>query len=94
MRLSVTARIALLAIALALVSNLVLVAFVWQQIHDDAIDALRRDTIEQSDALVAVYRSGGMVALTRAIEEARAPGDRSLIIAIVDNREHGSAMGV
>jgi len=85
MRLSVTARIALLAIALALVSNLVLVAFVWRQIHDDAIDALRRDTIEQSDALVAVYRSGGLPALTRAIEEARAPGDRSLVIAVVDN---------
>ncbi|MEG3145252.1 HAMP domain-containing sensor histidine kinase [Sphingomonas sp. RT2P30] len=85
MRLSVTARIALLAIGLALISNLVLVAFVWQQVHDHALDALRRDTIEQSDALVAVYRSGGIGALTRAIDEARAPGDRSLVIAIVDN---------
>jgi len=85
MRLSVTARIALLAIGLALVSNLVLVAFVWRQIHDDAIDALRRDTIEQSDALVAVYRTGGLPALSRTIEEARAPGDLSLIIAIVDS---------
>ena len=84
MRLSVTARIALLAIALALVSNLVLVAFVWRQIHDDAIDALRRDTIEQSDALVAVWRTGGLPALDRAIEEARAPGDLSLIIAVID----------
>lgn len=83
MRLSVTARIALLAIALALVSNLVLVAFVWRQIHDDAIDALRRDTIEQSDALVAVWRTGGLPALHRAIEEARAPGDLSLIIAVI-----------
>ncbi|GAA0322030.1 two-component system sensor histidine kinase UczS [Sphingomonas oligophenolica] len=84
MRLSVTARIALLAIALALVSNLVLVAFVWRQIHDDAIDALRRDTIEQSDALVAVWRTGGLPALDRAIEEARAPGDLSLIIAVIN----------
>lgn len=84
MRLSVTARIALLAIALALVSNLVLVAFVWKQIHDDAIDALRRDTIEQSDALVAVWRTGGLHALDRAIEEARAPGDLSLIVAVID----------
>ena len=84
MRLSVTARIALLAIALALVSNLVLVAFVWRQIHDDAIDALRRDTIEQSDALVAVWRTGGLPALDRAIEEARAPGDLSLIVAVID----------
>ncbi len=85
LRLSVTARIALLAIGLALVSNLVLVMFVWQQVRGDAIDALRRDTIEQSDALVAVYRTGGLKALTRTIEEARAPGDRSLAIAIVDN---------
>ncbi|WP_034161666.1 sensor histidine kinase [Sphingomonas sp. ERG5] len=84
-RLSVTARIALLAIALALVSNLALVGFVWQQIHDDAIGALRRDALEQSDALVAVWRNGGMAALTRAIEEARAPGDESLILAVIDS---------
>jgi signal transduction histidine kinase len=62
----------------------VLVAFVWRQIHDDAIDALRRDTIEQSDALVAVYRTGGISALNRAIANARAPGDMSLIVAVVD----------
>ena len=74
----------MLAIALALVSNLVLVGFVWKLVHDDAIDALRRDTIEQSDALVAVYRTGGIPALDRAIGFARAPGDRSLIVAIVD----------
>ena len=91
MRLSVTARIALLAIGLALVSNLVLVAFVWRQVHDDAIDALRRDTIEQSDALAAVYRTGGLPALGRAIEEARAPGDLSLIIAVVDADGHRRA---
>ena len=84
-KLSVTARIALLAIALALTSNVVLVAFVWKLVHDDAIDALRRDTIEQSDALVAVYRTGGIPALDRAIAFARAPGDRSLIVAIVDS---------
>ncbi|QNQ07943.1 HAMP domain-containing sensor histidine kinase [Sphingomonas alpina] len=83
-RLSVTARIALLAIALALVSNLALVGFVWQQIHDDAVGALRRNTLEQSDALVAVWRSGGMPALIQAIEVARAPGDESLILAVID----------
>ncbi|MGY4398553.1 signal transduction histidine kinase [Sphingomonas sp. UYAg733] len=81
---SVTARIALLAIALALVSNLALVGFVWQQIHDDAVGTLRRDTIEQSDALVAVWRNGGMKALNEAIEDARAPGDDSLILAVID----------
>jgi signal transduction histidine kinase len=82
-RLSVTARIALLSIALALVSNLVLVAFVWKVVRDDAIDELRRDTIEQSDALVAVYRTGGLTALGRTIREARTPGDVSRIVAVI-----------
>ncbi|WP_242182302.1 HAMP domain-containing sensor histidine kinase [Sphingomonas sp. CARO-RG-8B-R24-01] len=82
-RLSVTARIALLSIALALVSNLVLVAFVWKVVRDDAIDELRRDTIEQSDALVAVYRTGGLTALGRTIREARTPGDLSRIVAVI-----------
>ncbi|WP_010164559.1 HAMP domain-containing sensor histidine kinase [Sphingomonas sp. PAMC 26617] len=82
-RLSVTARIALLSILLALVSNLVLVAFVWKVVRDDAIDELRRDTIEQSDALIAVYRSGGLPALGRTIREARAPGDLSRIVAVI-----------
>jgi signal transduction histidine kinase len=85
-RLSVTARIALLAIALALVSNLVLVTFIWRQVHDDAIDSLRRDTAEQADALVSVWRAGGLRALDQTIEEARAPGDLSLIIAVIDAR--------
>jgi signal transduction histidine kinase len=82
-RLSVTARIALLSIALALVSNLVLGAFVWKLVHDDALDALRRDTIEESDALVAVYRTGGLPALRRTIAEGRAPGDVSQIVAVL-----------
>ena len=64
-------------------SNVVLVGFVWKLVHDDAIDALRRDTIEESDALVAVYRTGGLPALGRAIAETRAPGDRSRIVAVI-----------
>lgn len=86
MRLSVTARIALLAIALALVSNVVLVAFVWQQVHDDAIDTLRRDTVQQSDAFAAVWRTGGVPALRGAIDDARASDDDSLIVAVIDDR--------
>lgn len=82
-RLSVTARIALLSIALALVSNLVLVAFVWKVVRDDAIDELRRDTVEQSEALIAVYRTGGLPALGRTIRDARTPGDVSRIVAVV-----------
>jgi len=86
MRLSVTARIALLAIALALVSNLVLVGFVWRQTHDAAIDAVRRETIEKSDAMRAVFRAGGLAAVSGAIDDARAPGDMSLLLAVIDSR--------
>jgi signal transduction histidine kinase len=83
-RLSVTARIALLAIALALVSNLVLVGFVWKRTHDDAIAATRREMIEQSDALVAIWSREGDAALADAVEGARPPGDVSLVVAVLD----------
>ncbi len=83
MKLSITARLALLAIGLALISSLTLAGFVWQATHDDAIGALRRDTGEQSDALVAVWQSGGAPALERAIAAAR-HGDDTLVAEIVD----------
>ena len=86
MRLSVTARIALLAIALALVSNLVLVGFLWRQTHDAAIETVRRETIEKSDSMRAVFRSGGLGAVVTAIAQARAPGDVSLLLAVIDSR--------
>jgi signal transduction histidine kinase len=84
MRLSVTARIALLAIALALVSNLVLVGFVWKRTHDDAIAATRREMIEQSDALLAIWTRDGDAALADAVRDARPPGDVSLVVAVLD----------
>lgn len=83
MRLSVTARIALLAIALALVSNLALVGFVWKRTHDDAIASLRREMTERSDALYATYRRGGAQALAAAVAGARPPGDVSLVVAVL-----------
>ena len=86
MRLSVTARIALLAIALALVSNLVLVGFVWKWTHDDAIAATRREMTEQSDALLAIWRREGLRPLAAAVRDARPPGDVSLVVAILDAR--------
>lgn len=86
MRLSTTARMALAAILLALVSGLVPVAFLWRATHDDAIEELRRDTVEQSDALAAVERRAGAAALRVAIEQARASDDGSLIAAIVDTK--------
>ena len=84
LRLSVTARIALLAIALAIATNLVLAAFLWQQIHSDAVVAVRRDTTEQSDAFLSVYRSGGMPALIAAIDDAARSSDTSLVALVVD----------
>ena len=84
MRLSVTALIALLSIALALVSNLVLVGFVWKQTHDAAIGTVRRETIEKSDAMRALYRTGGLRAVRDAIGDSRAPGDTSLLLAVLD----------
>jgi len=84
MRLSVTARIALLSIALAIVTNLVLVGVVWRQGDNAAMQAVRRETIEKSDAMRALYRSGGLAAVTTAIDGARAPGDVSLLLAVLD----------
>ena len=83
-RLSVTARIALLAIALALASNLALVGVVWRQSRVDALDAVRREATEQADALTAVWRGGGVPAVSDAIDDARMPGDASLVLAMFD----------
>lgn len=85
-RLSVTARITLLSIALALASSLVLIAVIWKQTHDEALSAVRRETIEKSDAMAAVYRTGGLSGVLAALGSARAPGDESLLLAIVDAR--------
>jgi signal transduction histidine kinase len=87
MKLSITARLALLAIGLALVSSLALAALIWQQTHDDAIGELRRDTIEQSDTFAAVYRSGGIKALAQAIDKAQADDD-TLVVEVVDGNGH------
>ncbi|USU04956.1 HAMP domain-containing histidine kinase [Sphingomonadaceae bacterium OTU29LAMAA1] len=84
MRLSVTARIALLSIGLALVSNLVLVGFVWTRTDAAVIGTVRRETIEQSDAMRALYRAGGLPAVIEAIEHARAAGDTSLLLAVLN----------
>lgn len=86
MRLSVTARITMLSIALALVSSLVLIGVIWKQTHDDALDTVRRETIEKSDSLLAVWRVGGVAAVRDAVDHARAPGDESLLLAVLDAR--------
>ena len=85
-RLSITTRIALLGIALALVANLAPVGFVWRQTRGVAIDTLRRETVEQSDAMRAVFAAGGLPAVTNAIGQTRAPGDQSLLLAVIDGQ--------
>ncbi|MFN3435198.1 MAG: sensor histidine kinase [Sphingomonas sp.] len=86
MRLSVTARIALLSIALALVSNLVLVGFVWKRTDAAVIGTVRRETIEQSDAMAEIYAVGGIADVLEAIGHARAAGDTSLLLAVLDKK--------
>ncbi len=88
-RLSVTARIALLSIVLALASNLAMVGFVWQQTKGDVIAAIRHDTAEQSDALAAIYRAGGRAALVEAVRAAQVPGDISLAVGLVSAQGRG-----
>ncbi|HEX8483861.1 HAMP domain-containing sensor histidine kinase [Sphingomonas sp.] len=86
MRLSITARIALLSIGLAIISNFALSAFVWKQAQSDAREAVQRETIEQADALIAVWRDGGDAILAPAIRSALAPADMSQVLAILDER--------
>lgn len=84
MRLPVTARIALLSIVLALASNLAVILFIWQHTRAAAIDAVRRDTIEEADTLAAAYRAGGLAALTGAIADTNGPDDDpTLAVAIL-----------
>jgi signal transduction histidine kinase len=82
--LTISARIALLSIMLALISNLVLVGFIWKQTSADAITALHREIVEQAEALRAVWRTGALPALADAITDAREPGDVTLVLAIFD----------
>lgn len=84
MRLSVTARLALLAFAMMLLSNLALVALVWNQIHDNAIETLRRDTVEQADTFGELMLSGGVASLRKAIQDSYDRGDEALIALVVD----------
>lgn len=65
-------------------SNLALVGVVWRQTRVDALDAVRREAVEQGDALAAVWRGGGVPAVAAAMRDARTPGDASLLLAMFD----------
>jgi signal transduction histidine kinase len=85
-RLSVTTRIALLSIALALASNLAVIVFVWQRTESDAVETVRRDVTEQADTLAAVWREGGAPALAAAIDEAKSSPDPTHLAMVADAR--------
>jgi len=81
-------RVALLAVTLALASNLAVIGFIHWRTYDDAIDAQRQRVVEEAAALSDVYRSGGPAALNAALHDALTEGDPQLLVAILDG--HGT----
>jgi signal transduction histidine kinase len=86
MRLSVTARIALLSVALAILSNLAVLGVVRQQTRTDALAELRRETVADLDSLTAAWRSGGEKAVRDTIADAADPTDDDAALALFDAR--------
>ena len=86
MRLSVTARIALLSILLTLAANIVLLGFVWKQTDAVVVDTVRRDTIEHAEAMRALYRIGGLPPVVAATAQAHMGDDSSFFIAVLDRK--------
>lgn len=86
MRLSVTARIALLSILLTLAANIVLLGFVWKQTDAVVVDTVRRDTIEHAEAMRALYRIGGLPPVVAATAQAHTGDDSSFFIAVLDHK--------
>ena len=60
-----------------------LVGFVWKHTRDVALAATQREMVEQSDAVLAIWRADGEAALIEAVD-AHPPGDPSLVVAILD----------
>lgn len=85
MRLSVTARLALLAIVLSLASSFVLIAVIRQQAASDALIGLQRETSEQAATYRAVARAGGVAALRRETAAQAASDDPALIAGLYDH---------
>ena len=85
MRLSTTARLAILATLLVLASNLAVIGFVFAQTRGNAMAKLETEVTEQADALQEVYRSGGRPALDRAIRDMDGSDDDALVVAALDD---------
>ena len=84
MRISTTARLAILSALLVLASNLAVLAFVFTQTRGNAMTKLESEVTEQADALREVYRSGGQAALDRTIRDMAATDDDALVIATMN----------
>ena len=84
MKLSVTARLALLAIIVSLASSLVLIAVIRQQVANDALVSLQRETSEQAATYRAVARAGGVAALRRETNAQANSDDSALIVGLYD----------
>jgi signal transduction histidine kinase len=83
-----TLRIALLAGLLALLSNLAVIGFIYWRTHDEAVETVRRQVVEQGKVLSDVYRTGGKVALDDAVEDTMTYADPQTAIALFDPRGH------
>ena len=79
-----TFRIALLAGLLALLSNLVVIGFIYWRTHDEAVSTVRRQVVEQAKVLSDVYRTGGNAALKDAVQDTMTYADPQTAVALFD----------
>jgi signal transduction histidine kinase len=79
-------RIALLAGALALLSNLAVIGFIYWRTHDEALSTVHRQVVEQGKVLSDMYRLGGRAALEDAVEDTITYGDPQTAVALFDRK--------
>lgn len=79
-----TFRIAALAMALVLCSNLALLGFIHLRTHNDRLSPLRRQAMADSRALGDIYRSGGEAGLAAAVRDMLAADSAELAIGLFD----------
>jgi signal transduction histidine kinase len=81
-----TLRIALLAGILALLSNLAVIGFIYWRTHDEAVNTVHRQVVEQGKVLSDVYRTGGKAALDDALEDTISYGDPQTVVSLLDGK--------
>lgn len=85
-RLSTTARLALLTALLIFLSNLVVLGLLYDQLRDDALTDLRVQVSAQTQDLEAAWKAGGEAALVLAIRDLASGDDAALVVAASDAR--------